>query len=293
MLLKEIKSIFHKELDTIYSKDEVDSFFHLLIEELLGLERFVLAVQPQHVVSKEEEQPIFEALSQLRLQRPIQYILGKSEFMGLDLMVNQSVLIPRPETEDLVRWILEVVQSTKYEVQSESNKNNQIRILDIGTGSGCITVSLAKNLPDAKIYGLDVSELALAVAQKNAIQNGVTVSLIHADILTLKSLDQSFDIIVSNPPYVREQEKAEMHNNVLNHEPELALFVSDEKPLVFYEAIAAFAKKNLKPRGKLFLEINQYLGKETEQLLTDHNFSEIELRKDIFGNERMLKATQR
>jgi len=284
MLLKEIKSIFHKELDSLYPAEEVTSFFYFLIEELLGLERFILARQPQYVVSKEDEQPLFNALSELRLHRPIQHILGKTEFMGLAFIVNEDVLIPRPETEELVQWIID-----KCPVEC----SRALKILDIGTGSGCIAISLAKMLPNVQVYALDVSEKALGIAKNNALTNGAEVTFIHKNILKLKKLESNFDIIVSNPPYVRETEKAEMHQNVLKYEPELALFVSDENPLQFYKSIVDFAIENLKLDGALFLEINQYLGKKSIQLLQEHNFSEIELRKDIFGNDRMLRGIKR
>lgn len=285
MLLKEIKNIFHKELDDSYPKEEVDSFFYRLIEHYLGLERFVLAMQPNLTISKEKEQPLFEALAQLRSQRPVQYIIGKARFMDMDFSVDENVLIPRPETEELVRWIVEEAQNTKYEV-----RNGKRTILDIGTGSGCIAVSLAKNLPDAQVFALDISEKALEVAKQNALDNNVAIRFIKADILNFDYLDIKFDVIVSNPPYVREQEKKKMHKNVKDYEPGLALFVSDENPLKFYDAIAGSAQKILKENGTLYLEINQYLAKETEQLLRNHNFSEIELRKDMFGNDRMMKC---
>ncbi len=281
MLLKEIKTIYHKELDDIYSKEEAASFFYLLIEELLGLERFVLAFQPQYVVTKEDEQPLFEALSQLKLQRPVQYIIGKTNFMGLDFLVNENVLIPRPETEELVRWILDDITSHESE----------ITILDIGTGSGCIAVSLAKELPQAKVYAMDISENALKLARENVLKNKADVTFTQGDILLLDDMGVKFDIIVSNPPYVRELEKIGIRKNVLDHEPQIALFVQDENPLVFYKSIAHFAKKNLSKNGRLFLEINQYLGKETTSLLEAHNFSEIELRKDFFGKDRMIRSS--
>lgn len=286
MLLREIKKIFHTELDTLSSKEEVDSFFYMLIENHLDLERFVLAMEPNLIISKEEETLMFEALSRLKLHEPIQYIIGKAHFMEMDFKVTKDVLIPRPETEELVRWIVEEVKSKKYKVQS-----NVLKILDIGTGSGCIAISLAKNLPKAKVYALDVSAEALEVAIENAEQNDVEVTFLKQDILEFEfEFGFNFDIIVSNPPYVRELEKKEMHKNILEHEPDLALFVSDENPLVFYKRITEFASENLKEGGALFFEINQYLGKKTEQLLKDHNFSEIELRKDMFDNDRMLKG---
>lgn len=280
MLLKEIKKVFHTELDAIYGKEEVSSFFYLLIEHYLGLERFILAVQPELIITKEEGSPLFEALSKLKLQVPIQYIIGKTHFMDLDFVVNKNVLIPRPETEELVRWVLDDFSTVK----------SDLKILDIGTGSGCIAVSLAKNLPKAKVYAIDVSEEALAVAKETAKLNGVEIYFINADILEVNDLDDKFDIIISNPPYVRMLEKQEMKNNVLDNEPELALFVADDNPLIFYKKIIELAAKNLIDKGVLYFEINQYLGKETQSLLEATNFSEIELRKDFFGNDRMLKG---
>ncbi|WP_282161832.1 peptide chain release factor N(5)-glutamine methyltransferase [Ulvibacterium marinum] len=287
MLLKEIKNIFHKELDVLYPQEEVDSFFYLLIEHHLGLERFVLALQPNFIVSKQEEQPLFEALSELRLQTPVQYIMGKAHFMDLELTVNKHVLIPRPETEELVRWIL----TDCHAERSRSIGGNQsTTILDIGTGSGCIALALAKNYPEVQVYALDVSARALEVAQRNAEQNKVVVNFIKADILTLDTLDVPFDIIVSNPPYVRELEKKEMKANVTDYEPKEALFVPDNDPLLFYKSIVRFAKNSLKEGGSLYFEVNQYLAQETKQLLEDQNFTDIEVRKDLFGNDRMLKG---
>lgn len=290
MLLKEIKNIFHKELDTIYPQEEVDSFFYLLIEHYLGLERFVLALQPNFIVSKQEEQPLFEALSELRLQRPVQYIMGKAHFMDLELTVNKHVLIPRPETEELVRWILEDCHAERPPERDSRAGTRSIRILDIGTGSGCIALSLAKNCPDAQVYALEISEKALKTAQHNAEQNEVAVTFIKADILTLDTFDVPFDIIVSNPPYVRELEKKEMKANVKEYEPKEALFVPDDNPLLFYKSIVRFAKNSLKEGGSLYFEVNQYLAQETQQLLEDQNFTDIEVQKDLFGNDRMLKG---
>ncbi len=280
MLLREVKTIFHKELDEIYGKEEVNSFFYLLIEQQLQLERFVLALRPDLNISKEEESPLFLALSRLKLSEPIQYILGKMHFMELEFLVNKNVLIPRPETEELVRWIIE-----------EKRNTNPLKILDIGTGSGCIAISLAKNFPDAKVYAIDNSQAALDLAKKNAALNDVNIVFLHRDIFKFEPAFE-IDLIVSNPPYVRESEKREMHTNVLKNEPNEALFVTDDDPLKFYKTITEFATRYLTDRGTLYFEINQYLGKETQQLLQDHNFLEIELRKDMFGNDRMLKGKQ-
>lgn len=287
MLLREIKNIFHKELDGTYASEEVDSFFYLLIEHYMGLERFILAVRPDLIISKEEETALFAGLSELKLNRPIQYILGKTTFMDLELHVDENVLIPRPETEELVRWIIDECNTGPVEVRHQEARD--FRILDIGTGSGCIAIGLAKNLPEAKVFALDISERALKIAERNSVGNEVDITFWNQDIFELET-ELEFDIIVSNPPYVRELEKKEMAENVLEHEPELALFVADENPLKFYKSIVEFVQSNLSSDGALFLEINQYLGKEMTELLKEHNFKDIELRKDMFGNDRMLKG---
>lgn len=285
MILKEIQQIFHKELDVIYGVDEVDNFFYLLMDEILGLQRLVLSLEPNFSISKEEEQPFMEALQRLKLEEPIQYIIGKTEFYGLPFNVNKHTLIPRPETEELVHWI----------ISEQEIKTAVINILDVGTGSGCIAISLAKNLPDANVFALDVSYEALKIAEGNGSINNINVKCINLDILNrdkweLQFQKLKFDIIVSNPPYVRNMEKAEMKNNVLENEPEVALFVEDNNPLVFYKAIIEFAKQYLKPNGQLYFEINQYLGDEMILLLKAHKFNHVELRKDLFGNNRMIKG---
>jgi len=285
MLLKEIQTIFHSELDSRYGTQEVTSFFSLLINHFLGLEKFVLILQPNLVVSKEDETLLFKALSELKQDVPVQYIIGETEFMDLKLKVLPDVLIPRPETEDLVRWILD---------DHQGKQHPSLKILDIGTGSGCIAISLAKHIVNAKVSALDISRNALTIARSNAELNRVQIDFHQVDILdkTLKiTTESNFNMIVSNPPYVRELEKNEMHANVLNHEPEIALFVPDKDPLVFYKAIATFAEQHLVANGSLYLEINQYLGKAMLALLNEHNFKNIELGKDIFGNNRMMKAT--
>ncbi len=280
MLLKEIKNIYHRELDAIYEQEEVDSFFYLVIDHYLDLERFVLALKPNLVVTKADEQPLFEALGQLKLEKPIQYILGSTQFMDLEFKVNENVLIPRPETEELVRWIID-----DYEILG----NKEINILDIGTGSGCIAISLAKYLKNAKVKALDVSDKVLEVAKQNAILNEVEIDFVQANILNKVIHKEKYDIIVSNPPYVRMLEKEQMNSNVIENEPELALFVEDKDSLVFYRKISEFAKSNLKKEGCLYFEINQYLGAETKALLVN-DFYEVELHKDMFGNDRMLKG---
>lgn len=299
MVLKELQNIFHKELDAIYGNDEVDSFFYLCMEHYLDMPRFQLSLEPNFTITKYETDIFFKVLEDLKQQKPIQYILGETEFYGLPFKVNENVLIPRPETEELVDLIIKC----HTERSPSANKKPPLKILDIGTGSACIAISLAKNLPNAEVYALDVSKEALKVAKQNAELNSVNIQFIEEDILELANKDvfpfgkdvskrqkALFDIIVSNPPYVRELEKQEIQPNVLDNEPHLALFVEDDNPLVFYKAITNFASNNLKPNGELYFEINQYLGNETKQLLVDANFKEIELLKDLNGNDRMLKG---
>jgi release factor glutamine methyltransferase len=280
MLLKEIKDIYHKELDEIYPKEEVDSMFYLMIEHFLGLERFILAIDPGIIITKGEEQHMFEGLSKLRQEQPIQYILGETTFMDLKIMVNESVLIPRPETEELVNWVLDDLEKS----------DESIKLIDIGTGSGCIAIALSKLNPNIKATAIDISKSALEVARNNALVNDVNIKFVQADILKTTSLGERYNIIVSNPPYVRGKEIGNMRNNVLQNEPHLALFVPDEDPLLFYRAIAQLAVDDLAQNGVLYLEINQYLGADVKGLLKEFNFSDIELRKDIFGNDRMIKA---
>ncbi|NGY35979.1 peptide chain release factor N(5)-glutamine methyltransferase [Flavobacterium sp. XN-5] len=283
MKIKEYRSQFIQVLSPIHGEGEAESFFYLILEEKRQLQRIDLALDPELVFSNEEIVGWNSILEQLKLEIPIQYLLGKTSFYGLDFEVNEKVLIPRPETEELVEWIV------KENSKTEGLKD--LKILDIGTGSGCIAISLAKNIPNAKVYAIDVSENALATAQKNATLNEVDVTFITQNILETEDLDQQFDIVVSNPPYVRNLEKQEIKKNVLDNEPHLALFVEDDDALIFYRKIAELAQKNLSENGRLFFEINQYLGKEMVELLTEMNFKNIELRKDIYGNDRMIRGT--
>ncbi|MCJ7466293.1 MAG: peptide chain release factor N(5)-glutamine methyltransferase [Maribacter sp.] len=290
MLLREIKNIFHSELGDQYPNEEIDSFFYLLIGHYLGLERFVLAITPDLRISKKEEQPLFEALANLKLNRPLQYIVGKAHFMEMDFKVNEKVLIPRPETEELVRWIIDDTKKEQGDNPTEGKENSRVRILDIGTGSGCIAIALAKNLSMSNVCAMDISGDALQIAERNAQLNGVEIELIQADILAPGAFAVKFDIIVSNPPYVRESERREMAKNVKDYEPREALFVPNDNPLMYYKAIIDFASRNLKADGVLYLEINQYLANETRELLQKSGFKGIELKRDLFGNDRMLKG---
>jgi len=251
-------------------------------------------------------------LSDLKKQKPIQYILGETEFYGLPFLVNENTLIPRPETEELVELIIK--QNSKSEIPPEpkvngAKLNSKLKILDIGTGSGCIAISLVKNISNVEVYAIDISEEALETAKKNAQINQVEIHFIQADILKINNLEQlptsnpklethnpkletQFDIIVSNPPYVRNLEKQEINPNVLEYEPHLALFVEDDDALLFYRKIAQLALKSLSPNGRLYFEINQYLGKETVELIESFGFKNVVLHKDIYGNDRMIEGTR-
>lgn len=282
MKIKEYRSYFIHELTPIFDEGEAESFFYLILENKQQLKRIDLALQPDLTFSADQIKVWNIILEQLKQEIPIQYLLGKTSFYGLDFDVNPAVLIPRPETEELVDWII------KSNVAAQASKI--IKILDIGTGSGCIAISLAKNIPDAQVFAIDVSAEALATAQKNAEINEVQVTFINKNILETTELEQQFDIIVSNPPYVRNLEKQEIKKNVLDNEPHLALFVEDNDALIFYRKIAELAQKNLSKNGQLFFEINQYLGQEMMELLEKMNFKNIELRKDIYGNDRMMRG---
>ena len=279
MTISQLKSLFHSELKNIYPVNEIDSFYHILTESELNLSRVDKALDPERLIEQASELFFRKALKELASEKPVQHITNKTEFYGLDFTVNKDVLIPRPETEELVAWVLQ-----------EANDRKKLKILDIGTGSGCIAISLAKNLTTAKVTAIDFSESALKTAQQNAKDNNVAVDFIQQDILKTDVLPDIYDIIISNPPYIRELEKVEIQKNVLSFEPHSALFVSDDNPLLFYKKIATLATKHLSENGLLFFEINQYLGKETLEMLKTTGFKKNELRKDIFENDRMTKS---
>ena len=293
MLLKQYKTHFFDLLKNIQDEQEIESFFFILTEYLHNLKRIDVALNPDFEISDAAIEKWNAILAQLQQEKPIQYITREAWFYGLRFEVNENTLIPRPETEELVEWIIE---SQKSKVKSQ-----KFEILDIGTGTGCIPISLKANLPHVNVSAIDVSEKALEVARRNAVSNKVEINFIQTNILEVEDLSQlqtpnfqlptSFDIIVSNPPYVRNLEKQEIKKNVLDYEPHLALFVEDTDALLFYRKIAQLALKNLAPNGLLFFEINQYLGKETVELLENLGFKNIELKKDMYGNDRMIRCS--
>ena len=285
MLLKQYKTHFFDALKNSQDEQEIESFFFILTEYLHNLKRVDVALNPNFKLSEAEVEKWNTILAQLQLEKPIQYITGEAWFYGLKFEVNENTLIPRPETEELVEWILN---------SSITHHPTPITILDIGTGTGCIPIALKANLPQANVSAIDVSEKAIEVAKRNAELNKVEVNFIQANILEVEDLSQlpsSYNIIVSNPPYVRNLEKQEIKKNVLDYEPHLALFVEDTDALLFYRKIAQLAIKNLSENGLLFFEINQYLGNETVELLQNLGFKNIELKKDMFGNDRMIRCS--
>ncbi|WP_010136693.1 peptide chain release factor N(5)-glutamine methyltransferase [Ochrovirga pacifica] len=280
MTLATFKQELYTQLESHYPKTELDSFFNILLQDILGISKIDAILSPQLSIPEQQSHQLMTILQGLTEQQPIQHLIGFIEFMDLKFNVNSHVLIPRPETEELIRWIIE-----------DFTPQQKTEILDIGTGTGCIPICLAKNLRNAHITTIDVSEKAIETAKINATKNKVQVHFLHQNILTTSNLPQQYDVIVSNPPYVRNLEKKKMQKNVLNYEPHLALFVEDNNPLIFYKKIAELALTSLKPKGILYFEINQYLGKETVDLLYHLGFKNVELRKDVFGNYRMTKAS--
>jgi release factor glutamine methyltransferase len=274
------KKLIFDNLSPLYCKQEIESISKLIFEKVLGLSRLQMHLNQQETISPANLTQISEIVNRLIQFEPIQYILGETEFYGLPMKVNPGVLIPRPETEELVDWII-----------NDNPPLNPV-ILDIGTGSGCIPIALSKNLPGSIVEGWDISTDALLVAKNNAEINQVKIDFICTDILggNYPQQQQKYDVIVSNPPYVMASEKSAMLKNVIDYEPHVALFVPDNDPLIFFSTIANIAIHQLKQDGKLYFEINEQFGREVADLLTIKGFRNIILRKDINGKERMLKA---
>ena len=270
------------ELQGIYPNPEIDALTRIMFEWVCNLNYSDLIIQRNKKIRKESFYEIEKIIGRLKTNEPIQYILGQTEFFGLTLKVNRSVLIPRPETEELVALIL------------KENKLGSPKILDIGTGSGCIALALKSKLPKAEIEGIDVSEQAIQTAKSNSSHCNFDVCFFQNNIFEWENKSWPvYDIIVSNPPYVRESEQNKMHANVLQFEPGNALFVSDENPLVFYQVIADFAKKTLKKEGQLYFEINEELGEEMIKMLNKSGFNFIKIFNDINNKNRMLRCIKK
>jgi len=270
---------FKQGLSGIYDAQEISSISMMVLTEVINTSNAMIkAVGDRHLTFAQQNK-LNNILDQLKTGKPLQYALGYTEFFGLKFLVNPATLIPRPETEELVQWVIDSVSDDK------------LSILDIGTGTGCIAISLKKKLKSAQVAAIDISVDALNTAKENARLNKVEVNFLEADILNYQS-NNHYSVIVSNPPYVTLDDKKLMHRNVTDFEPHTALFVPENDPLIFYKAIADFALGNLENGGLLFFEINESLGKETAQLLMDKGFKDIEIRKDLSDRDRMIKATK-
>lgn len=265
------------ELLEVYPDRESQSIIFILIENFYGLRR--IDVMMDKAIADFDEVKYNQAIERLKKAEPIQYVLENAWFLDRQFYVNSSVLIPRNETEELVQMII-----------SNHKNDSSLNIIDLGTGSGCIAISLKLALSQATVYALDISKEALEVAQKNAQNLGAEINFLNADMRTKIPDLPAFDIIVSNPPYITMSEKKVMNTNVLAYEPHLALFVEDSNPLEFYEAIADFGKSNLNPQGKVYLEINEHLGHETATMLQQKGYSQVEIIQDIHSKNRMIKA---
>jgi release factor glutamine methyltransferase len=280
LTLAEIKIATKQQLSKKIDAIELNSLLGMLIEEVTGWNRVQQVVETNTPLTEIQINKFTEYTQALLNDQPIQYILGKAWFMGLDYKVNEHVLIPRPETEELIEWVVEYAQII----------DKPLQLLDIGTGSGCIAISLKKALPECTVTGLDISVEALAIAKTNAFSLNANVEWIEQDILGNVQLPNSYDVIVSNPPYIPMREKDNMQEQVKNHEPAIALFVPNEDPLLFYRTIAQLAKKQLAPKGQLFFEIHYDQGKALLQLLDEMHFH-AEIRRDSFGKNRMIRAS--
>lgn len=281
MTIQEATVRLNYDLRKVYEKAEAEAISDWIIEHLSGLKNTDRLIQKQTILNNEQETELQNYTARLLTHEPVQYVLNEAWFCGLKFYVDKNVLIPRPETEELVEW---VITGMKFPF-------DDLSILDIGSGSGCIAIALKRKLRKATVHGCDISEGALGVAKKNAAEIGVDVNFFALDFLNKEKREQlsSFDIIISNPPYITEREKWQMGRNVLNYEPHSALFAPADDALAFYRAIADFGKNHLNKEGVIYLELNEHAGKETMELFQSNGYA-VEVKKDIHGKERMMKA---
>jgi release factor glutamine methyltransferase len=279
--VKDITQLFHKELSGKFPDEEIRSFVNYSVKYILGYSRTGLVLKKEDEITEAHYLKFIEIVEKLKTDQPIQYIIGETDFYGLSFFVNSGVLVPRPETEELVDWII------------KENKNEKASVLDIGTGSGCIAIAIKKYFHESSVLAVDISDNALSIAKKNALRNETIIDFLKLDILNFvdNGYLQGFDMIVSNPPYVRESEKTQMKDNVLKYEPAEALFVPDNDPLLYYKAIADFSVNHLYKGGYLYFEINEDLSDQLERMLVLKGFSEVYIKKDINGKYRMLRCT--
>jgi release factor glutamine methyltransferase len=296
MKLWEAEEYIKEQLKEIYGEDEASNIRDLAIEHATGLSKTASVSRRQDEISKEEAQQIINDVERLKRHEPIQYVMNKTWFYGMELYVDKNVLIPRPETEELVKWIVDDVKATGNDVfvrrSMEADETTRLKVLDVGTGSGCIALALKKTMPKAEVWGCDVSEESLNVARRNGSLLDIRVDFQGMDFLDegQQTLLPTVDIVVSNPPYVPARDKDQMHPNVVDHEPHTALFVTDNDPLVFYKALAQFGTKRLYEGGSMYMEIHEDLGKDVVKLFEKAGYNRVELRKDMQGKHRMVKV---
>lgn len=283
MKFKEIKAIFSQQLSGLYSESESNFMFQIFAENILDLNAFQQRQFLNEEISEKNKEKFLEFISELETGKPYQQILGETEFYGMKIFVDENVLIPRPETEELLEFAIKTIQNTDFSAHN-------FKILDIGTGSGIIPLVLKKHFPNAEIISVDFSEKALEIAKRNAEYHHLNINFIHADYLNLH-LDQNFEVIISNPPYIGIDEETEIEDSVKEFEPKMALFSPTSDPLIFYRKIAEDSNHHLIKKGLVFLEINQKLGKETLALY-QNNFSNAELIQDLSGNDRFIFAVK-
>ena len=278
----DVRQYYKAKLLENYDEREAEALLFLLIAEYTGISKLMIVTDPGLTLTESELLKVHFAVKDLNNHKPVQYIIGKTEFYGLTITVDKDVLIPRPETEELVELVIK-----------ENQHRKNLRILDIGTGSGCIAIAIKKYLPECEVVAIDISNPALQLAKINAKLNKQSIEFKPFDILADSNWSRLgfFDVIVSNPPYVRKSERSLMKRNVIDYEPEIALYVEDQDPLIFYKAIFEFGAIHLKKNGRLYCEINQYLGEEVLTLFNNEVFNEIGLVKDINGHNRIIKAS--
>lgn len=298
MKLFEAERYIKGQLKEIYEEQETGNIAGLAIEHITGLSKTERVSKKQEQLSPFQLHLLQENLQRLKQREPIQYIMNKAWFYGMELYVDKNVLIPRPETEELVQWVVDDVEATGKDVfvrkPMEADETTQLKILDVGTGSGCIPLALKKVMPKAEVWGCDISEEALNVARRNGSSLDIRVDFQGLNFLDeeQQKLLPTVDIVVSNPPYVPFKDKEQMHANVVDHEPHTALFVPDNDPLIFYRALAAFGKKRLYENGSIYMEIHEEIGSDVVNLFKENGYSNVQLKKDMQGKNRMIRGTK-
>jgi release factor glutamine methyltransferase len=297
MTLFEARHRLISDLSSLYDRREAISIADIVMENLSGLKKIDRIIKKEELLPEEKINLLTRYTRELLMHRPVQYVLGEAWFYGMKLFVDENVLIPRPETEELVDWVLEetrMIEKRNQEINQKMEIAQKVfQVLDIGSGSGCISIALKKKLPDSAIYACDISKDALKIAKQNALAQKAYIHFLELDFLKKEERERlpDFQILVSNPPYIPNKERSTLGLNITDFEPGLALFVTDDNPLIFYEAIADFAKEKLGENGSIFVEIHEDYSTHVKKLFSFKGFSAIEIKKDIHGKDRMIKAT--